>query len=166
MTNIVKNIHQKRDTQSLDDIDRKIISHLQEDGRITFVKLAELVGVAEGTIRRKYKRLVKDGALKITAISNPYAIGFDAPAFIGINAERRLLETVAEKLSLMPEVQFVAVTTGTYEIIIQVISLSNKNLYDLIMKIGGIEGIQNTHTFLMLNIYKHSWKFGAELLTR
>jgi len=159
MTNIVKNSPEKRIVPVLDDTDRKLISHLQEDGRMSFVKLASLMGVTEGTIRRKYKKLVKDGALKITAISNPYATGFDAPAFIGINVERRLLENVAEKLAQMPEVQFVAVTTGTYEIIIQVISCSNKNLYDLIMKIGGLEGIQNTHTFLMLNIYKHSWKF-------
>jgi Lrp/AsnC family transcriptional regulator for asnA, asnC and gidA len=162
MTNIVKNTTKKGNFPILDDTDRKLISHLQEDGRMSFVKLATLMGVTEGTIRRKYKKLVKEGALKITAISNPYAIGFDAPAFIGINVERRLLENVAEKLSKMPEVQFVAVTTGTYEIIIQVISFSNKNLYDLIMKIGEIEGIQNTHTFLMLNIHKHSWSFTAE----
>jgi len=166
MANIVKNKTKKEETQSLDAIERQIISHMQEDGRIPFVKLSEFLGVTEGTIRRKFKRLVENGVLKVTAISNPHAMGFDAPAFIGINVERRQLENVVKKLVKMAEVQFVAVTTGPYEIITQVITLSNKNLFEILMKIGSFKGVQNTHTSLMLNIYKHSWNFGTILQTK
>ena len=161
MANIVKNKAKKEETQSLDAIERQIISHMQEDGRIPFVKLSEILGVTEGTVRRKFKRLVGNGLLKVTAISNPQAIGFDAPAFIGINVDHRHLESVVKKLVKMPEVQFVAVTTGPFEIITQVIAISNKNLFEIIMKIGAFKGVQNTNTSLMLNIYKHSWKFGT-----
>ena len=164
--NIVKNNTKKEEIQSLDAIERQIISHMQEDGRIPFVKLSEVLGVTEGTIRRKYKRLVANGVLKVTAICNPHAIGFDAPAYIGIDVKRRQLENVVKKLVKMPEVQFVAVTTGPYEIITQVIALSNKDLFEIIMKIGAFKGVQNTHTFLMLNIYKHSWNFGTMLETK
>ena len=121
MANIVRNSTNKEETQFLDAIERQIISHMQEDGRIPFVKLSEMIGITEGTIRRKYKKMVANGVLKVTAISNPHAIGFDAPAFIGINVDHHHLESVVKKLTKMPEVQFVAVTTGPHEIIAQVI---------------------------------------------
>jgi Lrp/AsnC family transcriptional regulator for asnA, asnC and gidA len=69
---------------SLDQTELKIISLMQDDARFPFVKMAKLLGVTEGTIRRKVNRLVKEGIIKTTAIFDPYTIGFDAPAFVGI----------------------------------------------------------------------------------
>lgn len=124
---------------------------------MSFVKMAEILGVAEGTVRRKVSSLIEDGTIRVSALCNPYMVGFDAPAFVGINVERKTVESLARRLATMPEVQFVAITTGPYEIIIQVVSPSNEDLFNFLMDIGKLEGIINTHTFLMLNIYKQTW---------
>lgn len=148
---------------SLDQTELKIISLMQDDARFPFVKMAKLLGVTEGTIRRKVNRLVKEGIIKATAICDPYTIGFDAPAFVGINAVQKKTKNLAKKIAEMPEVQFVALTTGPYEIITQVVAKSNKHLFDIILRLGDLDGIKGTNTFLMLSIYKQSWNLRSIL---
>jgi Lrp/AsnC family transcriptional regulator for asnA, asnC and gidA len=126
-----------------------------------FVKIAEILKIAEVTVRRKVNKLIEDGIIKMTAICDPHAIGFDAPAFVGLDVERRQLTSVAKKITQMPEVQFAAITTGPYDITIQVVSLSNRKLYAFIMELGNIEGVKDTETHLILEIYKQTWDLEA-----
>jgi Lrp/AsnC family transcriptional regulator for asnA, asnC and gidA len=67
--------------------------------------MAKLFGVTEGTIRRKFNRLTKQGIIKTTAICDPYALGFDAPAFVGIRAVQNKAKNLAKEIAEMPEVQ-------------------------------------------------------------
>lgn len=144
--------------RKLDSVEQKIITLLQKDGRMPYVKIAQELGVTEGTIRRKVQSLLDEEIITITAICNPFMIGFDAPAIMGMDVERSKIKEVAEKLVKMPEVQFLAVTTGPYDIIIQVVTLSNSELYDFIInKLSNLEGLKDTHTFLIMNIYKQTW---------
>ena len=144
--------------RKLDSVEQKIITLLQKDGRMPYVKIAQELGVTEGTIRRKVQSLLDEAIITITAICNPFMIGFDAPAIMGMDVERSKIKEVAEKLVKMPEVQFLAVTTGPYDIIIQVVTLSNSELYDFIInKLSNLEGLKDTHTFLIMNIYKQTW---------
>jgi Lrp/AsnC family transcriptional regulator, regulator for asnA, asnC and gidA len=140
----------------LDKTDFEIISLLQKDGRMPFVKMAHLVGVSEGTIRRKVSSLVDSGTLAITAVCNPSALGYDAPAIVGISADQKKCEELAKQISQMPEVQFVVITTGPYEIMIQVHAESNEDLFDMLLGIAGLDGVKATQTFLMLRTYKLS----------
>src|SRR6476659_9284665 len=70
--------------RSLDAIDRGIIEALQENGRAPFRAIAAHVGVAEATVRSRYSRLVDDGILLVTGVTNPLGLGFEAQAMIGI----------------------------------------------------------------------------------
>ena len=141
-----------------DGMEQEIISLLQEDGRMPYVKIAQILGVTEGTIRRKVQALMDEGIINIAAICNPFMIGFDAPAFIGMDVERSRIKEVTAELVKMPEVQFLAVTTGPYDIITQVVLRSNSELYDFILnKLAALDGIKDTHTFLIMNICKQTW---------
>jgi len=148
---------------SLDQTEIKIISILQEDARFPFVKMAKLLGVTEGTIRRKFNRLTKQGIIKTTAICDPYTLGFDSPAFVGIRAVQNKAKNLAKEIAEMPEVQFVAITTGQYEIMTHVVAKSNKQLFDILMKLSDLDGVKGTNTFLMLSIYKQRWNLGNSL---
>jgi len=139
-----------------DKTDFEIISLLQKDGRMPFVKMAELLGVSEGTIRRKVSSLVDNGTLAITAVCNPGALGYDAPAIVGISADQKKCEEVAKQIAQMPEVQFVVITTGPYEIMIEVHAESNEDLFDMLLRIADLDGVKATQTFLILRTYKLS----------
>jgi Lrp/AsnC family transcriptional regulator for asnA, asnC and gidA len=147
----------------LDQTDIKIISFLQEDGRFPFVKMAKSLGVTEGTIRRKFNRLTNHEIIKTTAICDPYAIGFDAPAFVGVRAVQKEAKRLAKKIAQIPEVQFVALTTGDFEIMTHVVAKSNKLLFKSLIKISDLDGVKGTNTFIMLDIYKQKWNLGSIL---
>ncbi|MBS4023984.1 MAG: Lrp/AsnC family transcriptional regulator [Dethiobacter sp.] len=145
--------------RKVDLLDKKIISLLQENGRMTFIKIAETLGVAEGTVRKKVNSLIKDEVINITAVCNPFIVSYNSPAFIGLDVERSKIKSVAQQLSDFHEVQFVAVTTGPFDLIIQVFAQSNENLYDFILnKLTLLDGIIDTQTLLIMNISKQVGK--------
>jgi len=112
---------------TLDKTDMEIISLLKRDGRMSFVRMAEVLGVSEGTVRRKATALINNGTVAVTAIVNPAALGLDAPAIVGISADQKKSVKLAREIAEMPEVQFVVITTGPYEIMIQVLTESNED---------------------------------------
>jgi Lrp/AsnC family transcriptional regulator for asnA, asnC and gidA len=146
----------------LDDIERKVIKLLQKDGRMSFVEMANRLGVAEATVRRKYNRLVSENIIKITAISDPHTIGFSFPVIIGVNVDVKRLEQVIKELKDMDEVKYVAVTTGLYDLIIQTYFSSSENLRDFIYhKLTKIEGVKETQTSVLLNVVKQCTEIGV-----
>ena len=77
---------------ALDDLDKKILGFLQQDGRMTFVTLAAHLGVSEGTIRKRVKRLEDGGVLKTMGVTDPLKMGLDTVAFIWFRVDRLYLE--------------------------------------------------------------------------
>lgn len=146
----------------LDDTEIEVIKLLQRDGRMSFVDMAREIGVTEGTIRRKFNRLMEEGILKIAAVANPFVIGLGAPAVIGISVQSSQLETVVEELRQLDRVSFVATTTGIFDIIIKGYFASNQALYRFIVEeLGRIDGITDSNTSLLLHIYKNDYEWGV-----
>ncbi|MBX5465218.1 MAG: Lrp/AsnC family transcriptional regulator [Clostridia bacterium] len=146
----------------LDRTEREMILLLQEDGRMSFVDLARRIGVTEGTIRRKFQRLVQEGIIHIAAVSDPFRIGFNTPALIGINVETQRFESVVQALCALPRVRYVAAATGDFDILVEAYFASNEELSRfLIEDLAGIEGIVDTATSLELKIYKQSFAWGV-----
>jgi Lrp/AsnC family transcriptional regulator for asnA, asnC and gidA len=145
---------------NLDKTDLEIISLLKQDGRMSFVRMAELLGVSEGTVRRKASALINNGTIAVTAVVNPPALGFDTPAIVGISADQKKSLKLAKQIAEMPEVQFVVITTGPYEIMIQALTESNEDLFDFLLRVAQLDGIKATQTFLILRIYKLSGNLG------
>ncbi|MDI3316723.1 MAG: Lrp/AsnC family transcriptional regulator [Bacillota bacterium] len=145
----------------LDRTEREMILFLQEDGRMSFVDLAKRIGVTEGTIRRKFQRLVQEGIIHIAAVSDPFQIGFRTPALIGINVETHRHEDVVKALCAMPRVRYVAAATGDFDILVEAYFASNEELSRfLIEDLAAIDGIVDTATSLELRIFKQSFTWG------
>ncbi|MGB4615305.1 MAG: Lrp/AsnC family transcriptional regulator [Limnochordia bacterium] len=142
----------------IDEIDRKIIQMLQNDGRVPFLTIANQLGLAEGTIRRRVARLLDERILEIVGVTDPQQVGMHTVAIVGLNVERRRIEDTIERLRQMPEVRYIAVATGMYDIITEIVVPSNDALLEfLIAKLNEIPWIMNTGTSLVLKIAKQDF---------
>lgn len=145
---------------ALDELDKKILAYLQEDGRMTFVTLASLLGVSEGTIRKRVKRLEENGVLKTMGVTDPLRMGLDTVAFIWFKVNRHHMDSVIEALSNLSAVRYLVVTTGGYDLVAMVVLPSRTQLVTLLNeKLSQIEGIVSTETSIVLQIHKqiHDW---------
>lgn len=147
----------------IDDIDRQIIKMLQADGRVPFLTIANELGLAEGTIRRRVARMLEEKILEIVGVINPQKVGMHTVAIVGLNVERRHLDDTIAVLKEMPEVRYVAMATGMYDIIIEIVVPSNDALFEfLIQKLDDIPWIVDSGTSLVLKIAKQDLAWGPE----
>ena len=102
----------------MDELDRKIIALLQLDGRASNAKIAREVGVSEGTVRRRLRRLVQDDVVNVIAVPNLEKLGYGTTALIGLQTGPGRSDAVAEAIANMEESHYVAVTTGTYDVFV------------------------------------------------
>lgn len=146
--------------RSLDEVDRGIIEALQRNGRASFRAVATEVGVAEATVRSRYGRLVDDGILQVTGVTNPMGLGFDAMALIGVNTTGSP-EPVADELSSWEESSYVVVTAGRYDVLLEVVCVDRHHLLELTSRARAIEGVVSTETFLYLQLAKQVFAWGT-----
>jgi Lrp/AsnC family transcriptional regulator for asnA, asnC and gidA len=146
----------------LDPVDSGIIEALQENGRSSFRAVAARVGVAEGTVRSRYARLVEDGILQVTGVTNPLGLGFDAMALIGIKTTGSP-EPVADTLAAWEEASYVVVTTGRFDVLLEVVCPDRHSLLELTSRARAVEGVVTTETFLYLDLAKQVFTWGTHL---
>jgi len=140
----------------LDDTDIHIMNSLSNDGRRSFTDLAQEMDVSVGMVRNRYKRLVDEGILHIIGWTDPVKNGMNAYARMVMKVRpTSLIREVAEKLTDIEEVSFVAITTGTHDLEINVTCRTNRDLLNLMhSKIHPIEGVFETSTTMYLEILK------------
>ena len=130
---------------------------LQEDGRAPHVELARRLGVSEGTVRRRLAKLLKGGVIRVVAVAEPERLGYHTSAFIGLQVDPAQVEEVATKLAALAETEQVAITTGRYDIFIWVNLESAEALAAFLhRKIGTVEGVRRTETFISLDTRKRA----------
>ena len=141
----------------MDNVDRAIMAILQEDGRAPHVALARRLGVSEGTVRRRVAKLLKGGVIRVVAVAEPERLGYHTSAFIGLQVDPAQVEEVATKLAALAETEQVAITTGRYDIFIWVNLKSAEALAAFLhRKIGTVEGVRRTETFISLDTRKRA----------
>ena len=144
-----------RDSEGLDEIDRKIIDALQLDGRVAFAQIAEQLRVSPGMIRQRYNRLVERGYLKVVAITNPLRRGFESMAMIGIRADGSKLLEVADKISRLDEVIYLVISSGRFDIFAEVVCRDHEDLLRFItQRLSTINGVRESESFMHLKIVK------------
>lgn len=142
----------------MDDLDRKIIELLQINGRASNARIARDVGVSEGTVRRRLRRLVQDEIIRVVAVPDPEKMGLSTVALIGIQADPNKLDDVAERLAALPETQYVSLTTGSFDLFIWVALPSSEELGNFLRhSVGVIDGVRRTETFVNLVIVKKGY---------
>ena len=140
-----------------DELDRSIIETLQVDGRASHAKMARDFGVSEGTVRRRLSNLISDRIIKVVAIAEPEQLGYHTSAFIGLHVDPSRVEAVASELAGLGETEHVSITTGAYDIFMWVNLASPEALASFLhKKVGTIEGVRQTETFVSLETRKRS----------
>ena len=148
----------------LDRLDTVIIEALQKDGREPFRRIAVAAGVSEATVRARYARLCEDGILQVTAVTNPLGLGFEAEAMIGITTSGPP-EAVADALARWDEVDYVVITAGRFDVIIEVLCVDRRHLLDVTNRIRALDGVRSTESFLYLELWKQLYDWGARTAT-
>lgn len=151
----------QRRPDELTPLDRAIIEHLQEDGRRPFTQIAADLGVSEAAVRARTGRLVDRGILQIVGVSDPVKLGLHQ-ALIGVRCEPGRMIEVAEQLAALPEVDYVVVTTGRFDVLVETVSDDPDGLLTFLTeRLQAIEGVRDTETFTYLRLVKQSYKFRA-----
>jgi Lrp/AsnC family transcriptional regulator, regulator for asnA, asnC and gidA len=144
----------------MDEVDRLILQALQEDGRTPFTQIAKKAGVSETTIRSRYRNLVDEGVVRTVSIVDPFALDFQAPAMIGISTEPGKIEKVAKAVSELPEVSYLVLTLGAYDLLVEVYCRNLQHLTNLVtQQIQLIPGVRTTETLMVAKMYKLSYRW-------
>ena len=148
---------QQTNPSVLDDLDFQILSFLQMDGRMLFTVIAEKLNVSIGTIRTRFNKMIEDSTVNIIGRVNPDKVGFQCYAHIAVYARPAILkEEIAEKIAKMPEVSFLAMTSGDYDLEVDVMCRDNNHLVEYVNQLSKIEGVNQTKTTIYLKVYKYA----------
>ncbi|MSO36894.1 MAG: Lrp/AsnC family transcriptional regulator [Acidimicrobiia bacterium] len=144
-----------------DDTDKAIVAALQEDGRLPYTRLGQVVGLSEAAVRQRVQRLIDTGVVQIVAVTDPLTLGFRRMAMIGLKVDGDLRE-VAAKIGLIPEVSYVVVTSGSFDLLMEVVCEDDDHLLNLLNdKVRTIPEIRNTETFTYLRLFKQIFDWGT-----
>jgi Lrp/AsnC family transcriptional regulator for asnA, asnC and gidA len=145
----------------IDDVDKAIIEQLQQDGRLPYTKLAAAVGLSEAAVRQRVQRLVESGVVQIVAVTDPLTLGFRREAMIGLKVEGDL-RGVADTIAAIPEVSYVVVVSGSFDLLMEVVCEDDDHLLALLNdKVRSIPGVRSTETFTYLRLYKQTYAWGT-----
>ena len=149
-------------SREVSELDKRIIEHLQEDGRRPFTQIASDLQVSEAAVRARTGRLIERGILQVVGVTDPLKLGFQQMAMIGIKVEAARLIEVAEEIASFPETDYVVVTAGTYDILVECVAADNEALLQFLAeRLRKIKGVRETETFVYLRLMKQSYQWGT-----
>ena len=151
----------RRGHVALDEVSKAIIEQLQQDGRRSYAAIGKVVGLSEAAVRQRVQRLSESGVMQVVAVTDPLQLGFARQAMVGIRAQGEL-ETVADALGELDEVDYVVITAGSYDLLAEVVAESDAHLLELISdSIRSIPGVVATETFMYLRLRKQTYSWGV-----
>ena len=151
----------ERHTTPLDEISKAIIEQLQQDGRRSYAAIGKVVGLSEAAVRQRVQRLVEGGVMQVVAVTDPLEMGFARQAMVGVRCTGPL-EPVADALAEIAEVDYVVITAGSFDLLVEIVCESDEHLLELISsRIRTIDGVVATETFMYLQLRKQTYSWGV-----
>ena len=141
-----------RALQKFDELDMKLLFELTKDGSISVPALSKKLGINASVIDSRIKRLMKKKLIKkFTVVIDDSLLGIGVKASVGINRDPKLKDNIHKKMMETPEVISISEVTGRFDIIVKVHAKNLEALHSIVIeKIGKIDGIINTETFVEL----------------
>ena len=147
--------------EPVDDTSKAIIEQLQEDGRRAYSTIATAIGLSEAAVRQRVQKLIDNNIVQIVAVTDPMQIGFARQAMIAISATGDV-EAIADQLAKIDEVDYIVVTAGSVDLLVEVVVEDDEHLLRLINgQIRTIDGVTRTESFLYLKLVKQTYNWGA-----
>src|ERR1700722_273811 len=122
---------------ALDEISKRIIEQLQADGRQSYAAIGKAVGLSEAAVRQRVQRLQETGVMQIVAVTDPLTLGFRRQAMIGLKCDGDL-EKVADDLAAMEEIDYVVITAGSFDLLLEVVCEDDDHLRVNLRQVGGV----------------------------
>jgi Lrp/AsnC family transcriptional regulator for asnA, asnC and gidA len=145
----------------LDATNKAIIEQLQADGRQAYATIAKAVGLSEAAVRQRVNRLLESGVMQVVAVTDPLTLGFKRQAMVGIRTEGDI-RAVAETLAKLPEVDYVVLTAGSFDILVELVCSDDDHLLRVLNdQIRAIDGVRDTETFVYLKLAKQTYTWGT-----
>jgi Lrp/AsnC family transcriptional regulator for asnA, asnC and gidA len=145
----------------IDDVSKAIIEQLQEDGRRAYATIGKAVGLSEAAVRQRVQRLLDNGVMQIVAVTDPMQVGFPRQAMIGVRCEGDV-EAVADKIADMSEVDYVVITAGGFDLLVEVVCEDDDHLLELVSKrIRAVPSVRSTESFVYLKLRKQLYNWGT-----
>src|SRR5215469_584444 len=144
----------------LDALSKQIIEQLQQDGRRSYAAIGKAVGLSEAAVRQRVQRLVEVGAMQIVAVTDPLSLGFPRQAMVGIRCGGDL-ERVAGHLAGMEEIDYVLITAGSFDILIELVCEDDDQLLEILGRVRAIPSVTHTETFVYLKLCKQTYSWGT-----
>lgn len=146
---------------ALDEADLAIIRCMQKDARASLSKVAEVVDMPESTVRHRLGLLAKTGLIEFAVVTNPLLIGYSTWVIFEIETQPSKIRPVAQKLSEIPEIHFVGIVAGEYDIYASALFRNNQELLDFLTgPLARVPGIIRISTSNMIEIVKRTVTFG------
>jgi Lrp/AsnC family transcriptional regulator for asnA, asnC and gidA len=145
----------------LDDVSKAIVVQLQIDGRKSYSDIGRAVDLSEAAVRQRVQKLLESGVIQIVAITDPLQMGFYRQAMIGISTtgDARL---VADALSAIPAVEYVVLTAGRFDLMVEVVCTDDDDLLTLLNGvIRVVPGVVETEVFTYLQLKKQQYNWGT-----
>jgi Lrp/AsnC family transcriptional regulator, regulator for asnA, asnC and gidA len=153
--------HEQRSPVHLDDVSKAIIEQLQQDGRRSYAAIGKVVGLSEAAVRQRVQRLIDGGVMQVVAVTDPLELGFARQAMVGVRVQGPL-ESVADALAALDAVDYVVITAGSFDLLVEVVCESDEHLLDLISsRSRTVEGVVGTETFMYLSLRKQTYSWGV-----
>jgi Lrp/AsnC family transcriptional regulator, regulator for asnA, asnC and gidA len=144
----------------LDDLSKQIIEQLQQDGRRSYASIGKHVGLSEAAVRQRVQRLIDVGAMQIVAVTDPMTLGFPRQTMIGIRCGGDL-ERVAGHLAELDEIDYVVITAGSFDLLIEVVCENDDQLLEILGRVRSIPSVTATETFVYLKLCKQTYSWGT-----
>lgn len=145
----------------MDKIDKKIINILQTDGRTPFTEIAKRVNISEGTVRNRVTRLLDSKVIQVIGLIDPYQLGFDAPAIIGVSVDPPMLDQAAKEIANFEEVSYLIMVSGEYDLMVEVMCRDRNTLATFLNeRLRKVSGVTRTQTSIILRTFKMA--YGAQ----
>ena len=144
----------------LDPVNRRIIEILQREGRCPFTVIARELGLSEAAVRARVRRLTEAGVVDVVAVTNPLMLGFEVMALVGVQANSDI-QAVARVVSDWPETSYIVITSGSYDLLVEVVCEHNRHLLETVQRLREIDGVKSTETFMYLDMVKMTYAWGT-----
>jgi Lrp/AsnC family transcriptional regulator for asnA, asnC and gidA len=152
------------DKRNIDELDAKIISVLQSDGRMSNTDIAKMLDVSEATVRGRIKRLTEDEIIQIVAVGNPLKLGFEITGDLYITVDMKKMDNVIAELRNFRELWYIVTTTGRFNLNAEFVVRDLEALNDLVYnRLSHIDGIEQIETSVIMKYNKRRYDFGTPL---
>ncbi|AXB42744.1 Lrp/AsnC family transcriptional regulator [Amycolatopsis albispora] len=143
----------------LDELSKRIIEQLQEDGRRPYATIGKAVGLSEAAVRQRVQRLTEAGVIQIVAVSDPLQVGLFRQAMIAITVDGAL-EPVADALAEMDEIAYVVVCAGRFDVLCEAVCADDTTLLELLStRIRTLPGVRTAEMLVYLKLRKQTYRW-------